>query len=66
VPAVGVAVVLGVDRLLDMCRTAVNVTGGIIAAAYISRSESYLETNRYQAATAVIETAVSSVDFRRH
>jgi len=66
VPAAGVAIVLGVDRLLDMCRTAVNVTGGIIAAAYVSRSESYLETNHYQAAAAVIETAVSSVDFRRH
>ncbi len=27
VPASGVALILGVDRLLDMCRTAINVTG---------------------------------------
>jgi DAACS family dicarboxylate/amino acid:cation (Na+ or H+) symporter len=39
VPAEGVAMVIGVDRILDMCRTTVNVTGGILAAAYVSRSE---------------------------
>jgi DAACS family dicarboxylate/amino acid:cation (Na+ or H+) symporter len=39
IPAEGVAIVIGVDRILDMCRTTVNVTGGIIAAAYVSRSE---------------------------
>jgi DAACS family dicarboxylate/amino acid:cation (Na+ or H+) symporter len=39
VPAEGIAIVIGVDRILDMCRTTVNVTGGIIAAAYVSRSE---------------------------
>ena len=27
VPAAGIALILGVDRILDMCRTAVNVTG---------------------------------------
>lgn len=38
-PAVGIALVLGVDRILDMCRTAVNVTGDLTAAVVVSRSE---------------------------
>jgi Na+/H+-dicarboxylate symporter len=38
-PAAGIALVLGVDRILDMCRTAVNVTGDLTAACVIDRSE---------------------------
>jgi len=40
VPAEGIGVVLGVDRFLDMCRTAVNVTGDLAAAVVVSRGES--------------------------
>jgi DAACS family dicarboxylate/amino acid:cation (Na+ or H+) symporter len=36
VPADGIGIVLGVDRLLDMCRTTVNVTGDLAAAVVIS------------------------------
>jgi DAACS family dicarboxylate/amino acid:cation (Na+ or H+) symporter len=41
-----IALILGVDRILDMCRTTLNVTGDITAATYIARSEGYplLET----------------------
>jgi DAACS family dicarboxylate/amino acid:cation (Na+ or H+) symporter len=39
VPGGGIALVLGVDRILDMCRTTLNVTGDVTAAAYITRSE---------------------------
>ncbi len=38
-PAIGIALILGVDRILDMVRTAVNVTGDLTAATVISRSE---------------------------
>ncbi len=38
-PAVGIALILGVDRILDMCRTTLNVTGDLTAAAVIARSE---------------------------
>ncbi len=38
VPASGIALILGVDRILDMCRTAVNVTGDLVACAWIERS----------------------------
>jgi len=36
-----VALILGVDRILDMCRTTLNVTGDITAATYVARSEGY-------------------------
>ncbi len=38
VPPTGIALILGVDRILDMLRTAVNVTGDLSAAAFIART----------------------------
>ena len=38
-PAEGIALILGVDRLLDMGRTMVNVTGDSIATLYLTRKE---------------------------
>ncbi len=37
VPAEGIALILGVDRLLDMTRTAVNVTGDLTACVIMER-----------------------------
>jgi len=37
VPADGMLLILGVDRFLDMCRTAVNVSGDLVIAALVSR-----------------------------
>ncbi|MBI4513652.1 MAG: dicarboxylate/amino acid:cation symporter [Gemmatimonadetes bacterium] len=42
VPGEGIALVLGVDRILDMCRTVVNVTGDMTAAVYVARTEAGL------------------------
>jgi DAACS family dicarboxylate/amino acid:cation (Na+ or H+) symporter len=39
VPGEAIAIVLGVDRLLDMCRTTLNVTGDLAAAVVVSRGE---------------------------
>jgi Na+/H+-dicarboxylate symporter len=39
IPAVGVALILGMDRLLDMFRTAVNVTGDLAVTAAMGRME---------------------------
>jgi DAACS family dicarboxylate/amino acid:cation (Na+ or H+) symporter len=36
-----IAIILGVDRFLDMCRTVVNVTGDVVAATYVARSEGH-------------------------
>jgi len=43
VPAAGIALILGVDRILDMCRTAVNVTGDTAVTAVIAASEKQLD-----------------------
>ena len=37
VPPEGIGLVLGVDRLLDMCRTTLNVTGDLAVAVVVSR-----------------------------
>ncbi|WP_444918558.1 dicarboxylate/amino acid:cation symporter [Microbulbifer sp. JMSA003] len=37
VPPEGIALILGVDRILDMCRTAVNVTGDLTACLVMDR-----------------------------
>ena len=42
VPAEGIALILGVDRLLDMCRTVTNVTGDATVATVVAASEGQL------------------------
>jgi Na+/H+-dicarboxylate symporter len=42
VPLEGIALILGVDRILDMCRTAVNVTGDSSCAVVVAASEGEL------------------------
>jgi DAACS family dicarboxylate/amino acid:cation (Na+ or H+) symporter len=39
VPGEGIAIVLGVDRILDMSRTTVNVCSDLTAATWVARSE---------------------------
>ena len=39
VPMEGIAIVLGVDRILDMCRTTLNVTGDLVTATVVARIE---------------------------
>jgi dicarboxylate/amino acid:cation (Na+ or H+) symporter, DAACS family len=41
VPPALIAIILGVDRILDMCRTVLNVTGDITIATFVARSEGY-------------------------
>ncbi|HSG26908.1 MAG TPA: dicarboxylate/amino acid:cation symporter, partial [Candidatus Krumholzibacterium sp.] len=39
VPLQGIALILGVDRILDMCRTTVNITGDASAALVVAATE---------------------------
>ncbi len=42
VPTAGIALILGVDRILDMCRTALNVTGDAAVATSVASMEGQL------------------------
>lgn len=44
VPSAGIALILGVDRLLDMCRTVTNVTGDATVATIVAQSEGQLSS----------------------
>lgn len=35
IPAAGIALILGVDRILDMCRTSVNVLGDVVTCSTV-------------------------------
>lgn len=37
VPVEGIALILGVDRILDMCRTTINVTGDLTATLVMKK-----------------------------
>ena len=39
IPIAGIALILGVDRILDMCRTTLNVTGDAVVASIVSAIE---------------------------
>ncbi len=39
IPLEGIGIILGVDRILDMCRTTVNVWGDAVGAAVVARYE---------------------------
>ena len=49
-PVEGIALIIGVDRLLDMVRTAVNVTGDMVVAVIVGRSEGQFDEAVFQAA----------------
>ena len=57
VPGEGIALVLGVDRILDMSRTTVNVAGDLSATAFVARSEGGWSSAMIPAIEGGIETA---------
>lgn len=46
VPGEGIVIILGIDRLLDMARTVLNVTGDMTIAACVARLEPRGHTGR--------------------
>ncbi|MBM4382218.1 MAG: dicarboxylate/amino acid:cation symporter [Deltaproteobacteria bacterium] len=48
-PVEGIALIIGVDRLLDMSRTIVNVTGDAAVTCIVAKSEGRLDLAKYNA-----------------
>ena len=46
-PLEGIALVAGIDRILDMARTAVNVTGDAMVSVLIAKSENELDESKF-------------------
>ncbi len=46
-PIEGIALILGVDRLMDMIRTAVNITGDAVVSVIVAKSEGKLDIGIY-------------------
>ena len=42
-----IALIFGIDRILDMCRTATNITGDAVCTLIIAKSENELDTDIY-------------------
>ena len=52
-PLEGLAVIAGIDRILDMARTTVNVTGDLMVSVLIAKSEGELDEEIYNEVAAV-------------
>lgn len=46
-PVEGIALIIGIDRFLDMVRTAVNVTGDAVVSVIVAKSEKLLNLHTY-------------------
>jgi DAACS family dicarboxylate/amino acid:cation (Na+ or H+) symporter len=55
-----IGIILGVDRILDMCRTTLNVVGDLTAATYVARSEGYELLKRHEPAIVHAGVAMNS------
>lgn len=57
-PIEGIALIIGIDRILDMCRTVVNITGDAVCTIIIAKSEGEFDESVYNS---VIEDEVISM-----
>ena len=60
-PVEGIALIIGVDRLLDMTRTAVNVTGDSMVSIVVAKSEQQFDHDMYLDESA--GHAIEEIDF---
>jgi Na+/H+-dicarboxylate symporter len=61
-PVEGIALIIGVDRLLDMTRTAVNVTGDSMVSIIVAKSEEQFDIDMY--ADPKAGHAIEEIDFK--
>ena len=57
-PVAGIGLILGVDRLLDMVRTAVNITGDATVTCIVARGEGVIDIDTFNNPDAGVITEV--------
>lgn len=57
-PLEGIALIMGIDRILDMCRTAVNITGDAVCTTVVARQEKRLDLDIFNDPNAGVEVGV--------
>ncbi|MCT4563970.1 MAG: dicarboxylate/amino acid:cation symporter [Maledivibacter sp.] len=60
IPVEGIAIIMGIDRILDMCRTAINVTGDAACTLIIAKQEGELNLAIYNAKNRKSHSWISS------
>ncbi|MFC1236506.1 dicarboxylate/amino acid:cation symporter [Vibrio sp. F74] len=60
-PIEGLAIVAGIDRILDMARTTVNVCGDMMVSVLIAKSEGELDESIYNAETSSVGSETETV-----
>jgi Na+/H+-dicarboxylate symporter len=58
IPVEGIPIILSIDRILDMMRTVVNVTGDAVGTVIVSNMEKELDLDRYNGQTSSNELTV--------
>lgn len=46
-PVEGIALIIGIDRVLDMCRTAINITGDSVCTIVVAKTEGEFDEDMY-------------------
>lgn len=59
IPSAGIALILGVDRILDMCRTVTNITGDAMVATVVASAEGQLGTPDFSEEADVVRVAAA-------
>ncbi|MEX2381610.1 MAG: dicarboxylate/amino acid:cation symporter, partial [Opitutales bacterium] len=63
-PVEGIAIVYGVDRLLDMTRTAVNITGDAVVTCIVAKSEKQMDIEVFNTPDSQLDGAAAEPDDR--
>ena len=65
-PVEAIGLIIGVDRLLDMTRTAVNITGDAMVSTIVGKSEQQLDEAVYNDPQAGLNTKSLTIDSNSH
>ena len=61
-PIEGLAIVAGIDRILDMARTTVNICGDMMVSVLVAKSEGELDQDIYNKQTSPADTVETNVE----